>query len=83
MERVTTRQAHEFTDESATIHMHKEFVKSEIDPRHVFNDPPDGVEAVVDQIVSELGSNSLVYKSRDMTALISRRSDHGFGSTSS
>ena len=63
VERVKTRQAHEFTDEAATIHMHREFVKSEIDPHHVFVEPPDGVEVVVERILAELESNALVYRS--------------------
>ena len=49
--RVTTREGHGFHDEPATRKMYDEFVRGEIDDRHVLHDPPDTVEAVADAIV--------------------------------
>ena len=49
--RVTTREGHGFRDEPATRKMYDEFVRGEIDDRHVLRDPPDTVEAVADAIV--------------------------------
>ena len=48
---MTTREGHGFRDEPATRKMYDEFVRGEIDDRHVLRDPPDTVEAVADTIV--------------------------------
>jgi cytidylate kinase len=44
--RVATRVGHGFADDAATVKMHGEFARAEIDPRHVLVDPPEGVDAV-------------------------------------
>jgi len=49
--RVTTREGHGFHDETATRKMYDEFVRGEIDDRHLLHDPPDTVEAVADAVV--------------------------------
>ena len=51
VERVASRNGHGFTDEPATRHMHDQFARAEIDPRHVLREPPDGVEDLTDVIV--------------------------------
>lgn len=50
VERVATRVGHGFDDESAARHMHAEFARAEIDPRHVFVgvvDAPDAMAAII------------------------------------
>ena len=59
--RVTTREGHGFRDEPATRKMYGEFVRGEIDDRHVLRDPPDTVEAVADAIVRMVESNQARY----------------------
>ena len=39
--RVRSRVGHGFTDIPATRHMHGEFARATVDPRHVLTDPPD------------------------------------------
>jgi energy-coupling factor transporter ATP-binding protein EcfA2 len=45
---VRTRRDHGFTDDAATRHMHASFGRalSDLDPRHLVADPPEGVDAV-------------------------------------
>jgi predicted ABC-type ATPase len=50
VERVASRNGHGFTDEPATRHMHDQFARAEIDPRHVLREP-DGVDDLTDVIV--------------------------------
>jgi predicted ABC-type ATPase len=60
--RVATRLNHGFRDEAATRKMHREFAAATtLDPRHVFLDPPDSHEAVVDQILTALTRGDLAY----------------------
>jgi cytidylate kinase len=51
VERVATREDHGFTDEPATRHMHDQFARAEIDPRHVLREPPDAVDDVTDLVL--------------------------------
>ena len=59
--RVQTRIGHAFADEAATRKMHDEFEAADIDERHVFVDPPDGVAAVADLIVAGMEDGTLLY----------------------
>jgi cytidylate kinase len=61
VERVATRQDHGFTDELATRKMHREFVRGEIDDRHLMIEPPDDVEAVADAIVRVIENGQVRY----------------------
>jgi cytidylate kinase len=61
VEGVGTREGHGFTDEDATRKMHDEFVRAEIDQRHLLVDPPREPEAVADRIVAALASETLAY----------------------
>jgi hypothetical protein len=58
---VRHRVDHGFTDEEATRKMYDEFAKASIDDRHVLRDPPEGVDAVADQIMGELEKGQLSY----------------------
>lgn len=62
IQRVRTRERHGFTDEPATVKMHHEFTNAELAPRHVMVDPPEGVDAVVDQILGAVDAGTLRYR---------------------
>lgn len=62
VERVATRLDHGFTDEAATRHMHEEFGSADIEARHVLHAPPDGVDDVVQTVLSALEAGSLLYQ---------------------
>ncbi len=62
VERVFTRENHDFSDEGGTRKMHLEFAASGIDPRHVIVDPPDDVDAVVEIVLAALASGTLTYQ---------------------
>jgi hypothetical protein len=59
VERVATRTGHGFSDEAATRKMHAGFSSAEVDARHVMIDPPDGAEAVADQVMAALAAGTL------------------------
>ncbi|MGH3771693.1 MAG: hypothetical protein ACRDRW_09900 [Pseudonocardiaceae bacterium] len=59
--RVGTRQGHGFTDDGATRKMHREFVRADVDRRHLLLDPPDEPEDVADLVVAALSSGALAY----------------------
>jgi predicted ABC-type ATPase len=59
VERVATRDGHGFTDEAATRHMHDQFARASIDPRHVLHDPPEGVDEVTDLLLDLYATGSL------------------------
>ena len=59
--RVATRTGHGFTDEAAARKMHHEFAAAAIDARHVLVDPPDRVEAVVEQVLGAIADGALGY----------------------
>ena len=61
--RIETRQGHGFTDEAATRHMHQEFARADIGERHLFVEPPDHVEAVVERILTAVADGALLYRS--------------------
>jgi gluconate kinase len=61
--RIETRQGHGFTDEAATRHMHQEFARADIGERHLFVEPPDHVEAVVERILTAVADGVLLYRS--------------------
>ena len=61
VERVATREGHGFTDEPATRKMHTEFAAADIDVRHVFADPPDDLDALVESIFSARGAGAIRY----------------------
>jgi energy-coupling factor transporter ATP-binding protein EcfA2 len=63
VERVGTRQGHGFTDEDATRKMHDEFVRADVDRRHLLIDPPSESEDVADLVVAALSSGALAYYS--------------------
>lgn len=49
---VRTRVGHGFTDEAAARHMHDQFARSGIDPRHLFANPPGGLDRIAEAIVA-------------------------------
>jgi cytidylate kinase len=59
--RVATRSGHGFSDEAATRKMHREFsaAAGRLDARHVLRDPPEGVDAVVGQVLAALDAGRL------------------------
>jgi cytidylate kinase len=59
--RVATREGHGFTDEPATRKMHREFAAADVDPRHVFTDPPDDVDALADSILAARDAGAISY----------------------
>jgi hypothetical protein len=61
VERVTTRSGHGFTDEEATRHMHRQFLKSTIDPRHVILDPSDDPGELADLVAEALERGGLTF----------------------
>jgi energy-coupling factor transporter ATP-binding protein EcfA2 len=58
---VRTRLDHGFTDEPATRHMHASFGRalSDLDPRHLVADPPDGVDAAAALVQAEFEAGRL------------------------
>ena len=52
LEGVRTRLNHGFSDEDVTRKMHQEFADAEVDDRHVLDDPPGDIDAVVAMIRS-------------------------------
>ena len=58
---VRTRLNHVFSDEDATRKMHQEFADAEVDDRHVLNDPPGDIDAVVAMIRSARERGDLAY----------------------
>jgi adenylate kinase family enzyme len=62
VERVATRLDHAFADETATRHMHQEFVSADIESRHVMDVPPDLVEDVVRTVRLAFEAGSLLYR---------------------
>jgi cytidylate kinase len=61
VERVATRQDHAFSDEPATRKMHAEFADAEIDPRHVFADPPDDLDALADAVLAATTAGTIAF----------------------
>jgi predicted ABC-type ATPase len=57
--RVATRVGHGFDDPDATRHMHDQFARAAVAERHVLADPPDGVDAVADEIIRRLDAGEL------------------------
>ena len=53
VKRVASRSDHGFRDEQATRKMHAEFVRAEIDDRHVLRDQPAPPEQVADVVEAE------------------------------
>lgn len=72
VERVATREGHGFTDEAATRKMHDEFARAEVDPKHVFVDPPDSADAVAERIATALAHRKLTYVHREPDDLVDR-----------
>ena len=62
VERVEQRRGHGFADESVTRKMHHEFEQADIDPRHLFLEPPDQPDDVADLIVSEQAAGAVSYR---------------------
>jgi cytidylate kinase len=62
VERVGSREDHDFDDAAATRKMHHEFSRGEIDPRHVFVDPPTGADAVADLVYEARQQGRLTYR---------------------
>lgn len=62
IERVTTRTGHGFHDLPATRHMHGEFARARIDPRHVIIDVVDPTQTA-QAIVARLATDSLRFPS--------------------
>lgn len=56
LDRVATRPDHAFDDPAATRKMHDDFMRAEIDDRHVIVDPPDDANDVADLVVRRLTS---------------------------
>ena len=59
--RVAGRLGHGFTDADATRHMHQEFSRADVDPRHVLVDPPDEVGVVADRILAAMSTGTTWY----------------------
>lgn len=59
LDQVAGRIDHAFRDPDATRHMHDEFAKAEIAPRHVLRDPPHDPEQVTALLLSALRSGDL------------------------
>jgi cytidylate kinase len=64
VKRVATRVDHGFTDEAATRHMFGEFASAAIEPRHVLTEPPDHLDGVVRQVLSDFEEGLLLYRVR-------------------
>jgi len=64
LERVATREGHDFTDEHATRKTHHEFAQADIDRRHVLFEPPDQPELVAELVLAALAGESLAYSHR-------------------
>jgi hypothetical protein len=64
VKRVATRVDHGFTDEAATRHMFGEFASVAIEPRHVLTEPPDHLDGVVRQVLSDFEEGLLLYRVR-------------------
>ncbi len=64
VDNVRTRTGHAFSDEGATRKMHDEFANATIDRRHVVIEPPDGVDAVVDLVLSGVAEGRFRYDVR-------------------
>jgi cytidylate kinase len=62
IERVATREGHGFTDEAATRKMHHEFASATVDARHVFVDPPDGLDDLADAVLDARDRGLFVYR---------------------
>lgn len=62
VERISTREGHGFTDESATRKMHDEFRRASIAERHVMRDPPDTPGAVADEVLARVEAGALAYQ---------------------
>ncbi len=60
VERVRTRVGHGFRDEAAARHMHREFVRSDPDPRHLIT-VADGPDQIAAAIAARLAAGSLRY----------------------
>lgn len=63
--RIATRGGHGFTDEDATRKMYEEFVRADIDERHLLRNPPDGVEAAAERVLMALATDQLRYPSAE------------------
>lgn len=63
VERVASRRGHGFTDEQATRHMHRQFVRSvaDLDPRHVIGSRPV-VDDLVREVVADRASGRFRYR---------------------
>jgi cytidylate kinase len=62
LERVSTREDHDFRDESATRKMHGEFARAKIAPRHLFTDQTEDSEMVAAKVLERLENGELVYE---------------------
>lgn len=62
VERVFTRENHEFSDEGGTRKMHLEFAAAAVDTRHVLADPPDDLDALVELVLAKLADGLLTYE---------------------
>jgi len=51
VQRVATRVGHGFTDEAATRHMHSEFERATVDPRHVVRDGSADVDTLAQSLI--------------------------------
>jgi energy-coupling factor transporter ATP-binding protein EcfA2 len=63
VERVRTRTGHGFTDEDATRHMYDEFVRTDLPPSHVIDNPPDDAGLVARAIEERMADDLLTYPS--------------------
>jgi len=61
LNRVMTREGHEFSEESATRKMHNEFHRAQIEQRHVLRDPPGTPGAVAREILRRAAAGSLAH----------------------
>lgn len=72
LERVATRTGHGFTDAAAARHMHEDFARADVDPRHVLTGSPDGAgdadapdtspAAVADAVLRRLADGALLVR---------------------
>ncbi|HEV7720896.1 MAG TPA: AAA family ATPase [Iamia sp.] len=59
LHQVRTRVGHSFTDEAAARHMHDQFARTAIDPRHVFANPAGAFDATVEAVVAAHAAGTL------------------------
>ena len=60
VQNVTTREGHT-NDESATRHMHDQFLRAHIDARHLLTDPPASPEDTASEVLSRYGRGLFNY----------------------